>query len=125
MGLLPQKQEPPKPTEYLGQLAVDVFQDDTSISIIAPIAGVKIKDINITISDNVLKIDGSRMVLEPEKIQEYLIQECYWGPFSREIILPSTVDPSKVSAQFKDGILRVNIPRQSGEKQSKSVQITS
>lgn len=125
MGLLPLKQQDQAPIEYEGQLAVDVFQDPTTITIIAPIAGVKIKDINITISDNVLKIEGTRMVHEPDKSPEYLIQECYWGPFSREIILPGNMDSSKVSAQFKDGILQIAIPRQSLDSHPKPVQITS
>ena len=124
MGLLKNKQNSQQDIEYEGQLAVDVFQDDENITIIAPIAGVKIKDINISISDNILKIEGSRMVNQSENTQEFLIQECYWGPFSREIILPGNVDSTKVSAHFKDGILTISIPRQSVDSHPKSIQIT-
>jgi len=125
MGLLPTRKDGNiQDDEYEGQLAVDVSQDDEKITIIAPIAGVKIKDINISISDNVLKIEGSRMVNDPEETKEYLIQECYWGPFSREIILPGNVDPSHVSAQFKDGVLHVHILRQDISAKIKSIEIT-
>jgi len=59
---------------------------------------------------DVLTIKGCRRRPEEEK-GDYFSQECFWGPFSREIILPAEVDPDKVSAKMKDGILTIRIPK--------------
>ena len=76
--------------EYEGQLALDVFQTEKELVVKAPIAGVKLQDLNITVNNEVLTISGARMVTEDITDEDYFTQECYWGPFSRSIILPST-----------------------------------
>jgi HSP20 family protein len=124
MALLPNKQTNTA-EDYEGQLAVDVFQDAESVVILAPIAGVKIQDIHVSVTDNVLKIKGQRMVHDPKEKTDYIIQECFWGPFSREIILPGDVDSTKVSAQYKDGILRISIPQKHTKINEQEISITS
>lgn len=126
MALIPnKKQEPTKSLEdYEGQLAVDVFKEGNSIVVLAPIAGVKIADIHVSVTDNVLKIQGSRMTHEPD-LKDYLIQECFWGAFSREIILPGDVDGKKVKAQFKDGVLKISIPKLHSHINEQEITITS
>ena len=124
MALLPNKQASTA-EDYEGQLAVDVFQEAGSIVILAPIAGVKIQDIHVAVTDNVLKIKGQRMVHDPKEKIDYIIQECFWGPFSREVILPGDVDSTKVSAQFKDGILRISIPQKHSKINEQEIAITS
>lgn len=101
----------PSSEAYEGQLALDVYQTDDNLIIKAPIAGVKLKDINITITDDVLTIKGSRMIDEEILKDKYYTQECYWGPFSRSIILPGNVETEKTAAHFKDGILKIVIPK--------------
>lgn len=94
-----------------GQLAVDVFQTDTAIVIRAPIAGVKLKDVTISATEDMVKIKGERMVVEHVSEDRFYTQECYWGPFSRTIILPTAVDVDQVKATYHDGILRVEVPK--------------
>ena len=104
-----------------GKLAIDVYQTDSEIVIQAPIAGVKKEDLNISIESDVVTIKGERE--KPAEVEEknYFHQECYWGPFSREIILPTEGDPSRAQASMKEGILTLRIPRIEREKKRKIV----
>ncbi len=94
-----------------GQLAVDVFQTADEIIVVAPIAGVSIDDIVINITDDVLVIKGSRDFKFTVEDSDYFTKECFWGGFSRSVILPEAVDSSRVTASFKNGILTVRIPK--------------
>ena len=123
----------PKPTESIpgnndlevGQLSLDVYETPTELILIAPIAGVKLEDINLSITDDVLTISGSRHLEYKLANEEYLIQECFWGDFSRSIMLPDNIDSSKIAASFKDGVLKVSIPRTQGTNKTKLIKIKS
>jgi HSP20 family protein len=97
--------------EEEGQLALDVYQTPNEIVIVAPIAGVKIPDLHLSITEDVLTIKGKRCLEFDIPEEDYLTQECYWGNFSRSIVLPASVDTSKISASFKDAVLKISIPR--------------
>lgn len=94
-----------------GQLALDVFQTADEIIIVAPVAGVTLDDISINITDDVLTVSGNRSFQFKAESADYFTQECFWGKFSRSIILPEGIDASRVSASFKNGILTVRIPK--------------
>ncbi|KKU78678.1 MAG: Small heat shock protein [Candidatus Peregrinibacteria bacterium GW2011_GWA2_47_7] len=94
-----------------GQLACDVFQTDSEIVVVAPIAGVKKEDLDIDVTDDVLTIRGRRTVSFDVDRSNYFTQECFWGNFSRSIILPESVDVSKIKATFKNAILTIRIPK--------------
>jgi len=94
-----------------GQLALDVYQTKSHIIILAPIAGVKIEDMSVEITDDVLTIKGHRHLENTIKENDYFTQECFWGDFSRSIVLPASVDTNKISADFHDGILKIEIPK--------------
>ena len=104
-----------------GQLAVDVYQTETEFCVQAPIAGVDPEDINISIENEMLIIKGDRREPEQNKEKSYFYQECYWGPFSRQIILPEDVDIQRVKATLKKGILTIKIPRVRKIKKKKIV----
>ena len=99
-----------------GQLAIDVFQTMESVVIKAPIAGVKPEDLDISITDEMVIIRGDRQNQHQVSSQDSLVQECYWGPFSRSYILPSQVVADKATASLKDGILTITIPKDSRSK---------
>jgi HSP20 family protein len=107
------KTKPKKITKSMGQLAVDVYETDNDIVLKAPIAGVSSKDIEVSITDDVISIEGERKQCQEAKKNDYFIQECYWGSFSRSYILPIEVDGDKGQAEIKDGILTVTIPKTS------------
>lgn len=93
-----------------GQLAVDVFQTETDFCVRAPIAGVKQEDIDISVENGMLIIKGERKEPSKEGERKYFYQECYWGPFSRQIILPEDVNLQKIKASLKEGVLTVKVP---------------
>ena len=104
--------------EAEGQLAVDIYQTEKDLIIQSAVAGVNSKGIDIALEKDVLTIKGCRRKPESEK-GDYFSQECFWGPFSREIILPAEVDPDKVLAKMQDGILTIKIPKLLREKRRK------
>jgi len=113
-----QKRPPIKPKE--GQLAVDVYQTDSGFVIITPIARVKPEDLDISIEGDMVTISGTREAPEVEKeAKEFLYQECHWGPFSRQIILPEEVDSSKSTAFLREGVLMLKIPKMQLTKRRK------
>jgi HSP20 family protein len=104
-----------------GQLAVDVYQTETEFCVQAPIAGVEPEDIDISIENEMLIIKGERKEPEQNKEKNYFYQECYWGPFARQIILPEDVDIQRVKASLRKGILTIKIPRVRRIKKKKIV----
>ena len=97
--------------EIEGQLSIDVFQDDHNIYILAPIAGVKAGDVDVSITDEVVTIQGQRRSGHEISSEKHFTQECYWGPFSRSYVLPIAVDSELAKASLKDGLLRIEIPK--------------
>ncbi|MSR87191.1 Hsp20/alpha crystallin family protein [Candidatus Peribacteria bacterium] len=96
-----------------GKLAVDIFEQDDYTIIRAPIAGVRLSDIDIEVNDNILTIRGTRRHPDTVPADQYYLQECFWGPFSRNVTLPNVIDPRKVRATFsKDCILKILIPKE-------------
>jgi len=109
---LPEKDWP----ENEGQLAIDVYQTEEQIVIQATVAGVKPQDLEILIENGIVTIKGSRQRSEIVEQKNYLLQECHWGSFSRQFVLPSEVDPSRAEATLKEGILTIRIPKIIREK---------
>jgi HSP20 family protein len=102
-----------------GQLAIDVYQAEDEIIIESAIGGVKPKDLEITIENGMVQIKGIRQKIETVEKNNYFIQECHWGSFSRQFVLPVEVDASRSEASLKDGILTIKIPKIQREKVTK------
>lgn len=96
--------------EEEGQLSVDVYQQDKNIVVKSTIAGANPEDIEIAIHGDSLTIKGSRTMTEEVDYKDYLYRECYWGKFSRTIILPTAIQEDKVKADMKNGVLTVTLP---------------
>ena len=97
--------------EQEGQLTVDVFQDDTNIVIQSTIAGVSPDDLDVSITNDMVTIRGERRLAYDVDDEDYFYQECYWGTFSRSIILPVEIDADRAEAKIKNGILTIRIPK--------------
>jgi len=97
--------------EEEGRLSVDVYQTEESIIIKSAIAGVEPEDLDIAINNDMLTIRGQRQLNHEEHGADYLYRECYWGTFSRSIILPEEVDANSIDATIKNGILTVTLPK--------------
>ena len=105
-----------------GKLTVDVYETNSEIVIQSAIAGIKPQDLEISIENGILEIKGNRPNPEEKEKEKrnYFFRECWWGPFSRKIILPEEIDESKVNASMKEGILTIRIPK---IKKAKRIQL--
>jgi len=100
-----------------GQLSIDVYQTPEAIVVKSTIAGVKPEEIDISINNDMLTIRGKREAREKIAEENYLIKECYWGGFSRSIILPVEVEAENVEAAIDNGVLTVVLPKAKNAKQ--------
>ena len=97
--------------EDIGQIAVDILETNEWYLVIAPLAGVPRSDVDVTISRNVLTISGNRP--QPEiygDAYKIPVRECFYGPFSRSIILPENLALDTIRATIERGMLIVTIP---------------
>ncbi len=99
--------------QQVGKVAVDIYEQDEYYIIKAPIAGVRLSDLDIEVNENVLTIRGTRRQGDSIPGDQYYLQECFWGPFARSVTLPMAIDPKRVKATFnKDCILKVIVPKE-------------
>ena len=93
-----------------GQLAVDVFQGDNEVTIQSIVAGVKPDDLDISINKDSVTIRGKRESNRLTDRETALVQELYWGGFSRTISLSDEMDSENAEATTKNGILTIRLP---------------
>ncbi len=96
----------------VGRLAVDVFDTKDHIIVLAPMAGADPLNVDVFLHDDMLSVRGERTHPQKEKgITQSYHEECYWGPFSRSVVLPVDVISGAAEAEFKHGLLTVRIPK--------------
>lgn len=98
-----------------GQLAVDVIETRQAIIIRATVAGVKPEDLDIHVTGDLVTIRGERKQGRSYHDATVHYAECFWGRFSRSVILPHQVKPDEAEAVLKDGVLTLTIPKAHGE----------
>ncbi len=94
-----------------GQLTIDVYQTDDEVIIKSTIAGVKPEDLDVSINNDMVTIKGERKQEDEISMDNYYYQECYWGLFSRSVILPVEIIADKAEATMKNGILTLKLPK--------------
>jgi HSP20 family protein len=94
-----------------GQLSIDVYETEKDIIIKSTIAGAKPNDLDITMDNDMLTIRGKRHDINEKEDRNYLYQECYWGSFSRSVILPVEVDTKKIDASLENGVLTIALKK--------------
>lgn len=94
-----------------GQLAVDVYETKERLVVKARTAGVNKHDLDVSIADNTLSIRGTLSAGNEEDVENYFVQECYWGEFSRSIALPVPVKEDEIEAVLKDGVLTISFTK--------------
>lgn len=103
-----------------GQLAIDVFQNDKEIVITSAVAGVRAEDIDIDMNGDMITIRGKREHKFGDIAQDdYFIRECFWGSFSRSIILPADIQHDNIRASLENGVLTVRLPKSTSPKNGK------
>jgi HSP20 family protein len=91
-----------------GQLAVDVYETKERLVVKARTAGVNKNELDVSIADNQLTIRGTLSAGNEDDVENYFLQECYWGEFSRTIALPVPVKEEEIEAVLKDGVLTIS-----------------
>ncbi len=91
--------------------SVDITEDDREYLVKADLPEVKKEDVKVTVEDGVLTITGERKLEKEEKDKKYHRIERSYGNFLRSFTLPDAADGAKVSAEFKDGVLKVRLPK--------------
>ncbi len=94
-----------------GQLAVDVYETREKLVVKARTAGVNKHDLDVSISDNTLSIRGTLSAGTEDDVENYFVQECYWGEFSRSLALPVPVKEDEIEAMLKDGVLTISFTK--------------
>lgn len=105
-----------------GQLAVDVYETEDKLVVKARTAGVNKSDLDVSISDGILTISGTLSSGDDSEANQWHIQECYWGEFSRTLALPVAVKEDEVDAILKDGVLTISFTKMKTE-QARKIQI--
>jgi HSP20 family protein len=101
---------------------VDIYDSEKAIVINAELPGVTKDTITLDVKENILTLKGERKSDEEVRKENYYRMERCFGTFERAFTLPSTVDPAKITANFKDGILKIEIPK-AEEKKPKQITI--
>jgi HSP20 family protein len=103
-------------TERAFSPSMEVVETDNAIEVSTELPGIDEKDVEISVSDNVLTIRGEKKFEKDEKKKNYRLVERSYGSFERSIALPQGVDASKVKAKMTKGVLKVEVPKPAASK---------
>ena len=99
--------------EEVGQLSLDILENREWFFVLAPLAGIKLEDIDISVHDDTLVLSWVRN--KPKEFFDYGIEvkneECFWGQFQRKVIFPDNVDFSSVKAVMENNLLVISLPK--------------
>ena len=99
--------------EEIGQLSLDILENREWFFVLAPLAGIKLEDIDISIHDDTLILSWMRN--KPKEFFDYGIEikneECFWGKFQRKVIFPDNVDFSSIKAVMENNLLVISLPK--------------
>jgi HSP20 family protein len=104
--------------------SVDLMENPEEFKLVAELPGLTKDDVKITLSENLLTLQGEKKAEREEKNENWHHVERSYGKFERSFQLTSAVDPAKVTAKFKDGVLSVVLPK-SEDSRSRDIQIQS
>jgi len=102
--------------------AADIYENDDNIVIKAEFPGIDKKDITVDLKNRVLTLKGERSSDDETTEDNYYRRERRYGRFERAFTLPTEVDPDKIKADYKDGVLKIEIPK-SQEKKPKKIMV--
>jgi HSP20 family protein len=102
--------------------AVDIYDEEDKVVIQAELPGIDKKDISVDVKGRMLTLKGERKSEKEVKEENYYRRERSFGKFERAFTLPGDVDPNKVKADFKEGVLKIEIPK-SEEQKPKCIEV--
>jgi HSP20 family protein len=105
---------------------MDITETESFIEITADLPGIEKKNIQISVSDDILSIRGEKDVKLEEKDKNFYRRERTYGSFRREVVLPAEVESDKADASLKNGVLKINIPKKvDSKRKSKKIEINA
>lgn len=105
------------------QLSLDVFRHGKDLVIRSTVAGADPEQLDISFHGDLLTIRGKRELEHSVKDEDWFYRECYWGSFSRSVVLPYDVVPDRAEASLKNGVLEIRIPIKSATERSVKVKV--
>lgn len=98
---------------------MDVFEKEDAVTVKFDLPGMEGKDIQVTVDNNVLTVSGERRYEKETEAENCHRMECAYGTFSRSFTLPRSVDPTNIKANYKNGVLRLTMPKKEESKPRK------
>lgn len=112
------------PRKFVAAPAVDVAESDKSYEITAEMPGIDEKNIEVSLANGGITIKGEKKEETEEKKKDYYVSERRYGSFERYFELPEGVDADKIEATFKNGVLRVTLPKTAeAQKPAKRIEV--
>jgi HSP20 family protein len=96
--------------------AVDIYEQDGNIVLKAELPGIDPKDVDVRVENNILTLRGERKLDNEVKRESYHRVERSYGTFTRSFTLPNMIDTEKIKAEYKDGVLRMILPKKDEAK---------
>ena len=104
--------------------SIDIKETKKDVQVSAELPGLEAKDIDISIRENILTLRGEKRQESKREEEDYYQMECAYGSFNRSIPLPSEVESDKVTAKFKNGVLKIFMPKKpAAQQKSKKIEI--
>lgn len=123
LGFFGKGWEAPLPTSAWNP-SVDIFENDSEVVMKAELPGMNAKDIEVKLENNVLTLKGERRFEKETKEENYHRIEREYGTFTRSFALPAAVNGDKVTAEYKDGVLKIVLPKKE-ETKSKPIKVAA
>lgn len=116
---------PIKPaTEFQFVPVVDVIEKENELLLTAELPGLQEQDVQLEVDNNILTLKGEKKQEREEKAERYHCWERTYGAFQRSFAIPGTVDPAKIKAEFKEGVLEVHMPK-TAETKARKIEIAN
>ena len=100
----------------------DIYENKNNYVIEADMPGLNKKDVNVDYKDGYITISASKSAEDNEEEKDYIRQERFYGSMERKFYV-GDIDESEISAEFKDGVLKVSLPKDTTDKSSKTIEI--
>ncbi|MFH1430414.1 MAG: Hsp20/alpha crystallin family protein [Candidatus Uhrbacteria bacterium] len=94
-----------------GELTVDVYETANAFVVQTTVSGVRPDELSLSVHSDLLTIRGVRTPEPHNEERTYLVEECFWGRFSRSILLPEPIDVSRANSTLRAGVLTITLPK--------------
>jgi HSP20 family protein len=113
-----------QPDSWVAQPAIDLVEHDNAFELTAEMPGLDEKNIAVDVADGVLTVKGQKEEEKVEKKEDFHLRERRFGSFARSVRIPETVDADKIEAAFKNGVLKVTLPKKpEAQKPVKKIEV--